>query len=369
MYRIYADGQTLHHPNRFPDNYLVSGPTMTQEINTHGSLTFKLPPENPLYNSLRKLKTVITVMDDDGLAWRGRVVSESRNKNNLKTVYCEGELGLLCDSIVRPFVHRGSVVALFTALITAHNAQVETWKQFTVGNITVEDANEYIVRSSSYTMNTWEAIKAALLDKLGGYINVRHEGNTTYIDYLAQMPARAAQTIRWGRNIIDISDAVTAENVITCLVPYGALFDPDDPNYEEEPQSGAWDGNRLTIRSVNSDLDYIENAAGISAFGRVWGSNTWDDVTVASNLKTKGTAFLADQVRAACTITVSAVDLHLLDSQIPALRLGNEVPVVSAVHNINTTLICRKMVVPLMELNKSKITLGAGNPAITDSAR
>lgn len=366
MYRIYADNQTLHHPNRFPDNFIVADPTMTEEVNAHGSLSFLLPPDNPRYNSLRKLKTIVTVMDDDGLAWRGRVVNETQTLKRLKKVYCEGELAFLCDSIVRPYVHRGSVSSLFSYLITNHNSQVDTSRQFTVGNVTVEDANEYIVRSISSPLNTWAAVKQWLLDKLGGYIFLRHQGSVTYIDYLAQMPQRETQMIEWGKNIVDISEAITAESVITCLIPYGAQFADDDPAHEDEPQSGAWDGNRLTIKSVNGGLDYIENQTGIDIYGRVWGSNTWDDVTIASNLKTKGTAYLQNQIRAACTITVSAVDLHMVERDVPALHIGDEVPVKSSVHGINTTLICRKKVLPLMNLSKAKITLGASMPEITD---
>ena len=87
MYKIYVGEQVLHHPNRFPDNYIVANPTMTTELNAHGSLTFKLPPDNPMYSSLQRLKSIVTVRDDYGeIIWRGRVLSDTKSMHHFRLV-------------------------------------------------------------------------------------------------------------------------------------------------------------------------------------------------------------------------------------------------------------------------------------------
>ena len=60
MIKIDVDGNNLYYPanaNAFP----VINPTLSVELNKAGSASFTLPPKHPLYGSINKLKSKITV--------------------------------------------------------------------------------------------------------------------------------------------------------------------------------------------------------------------------------------------------------------------------------------------------------------------
>ena len=99
------------------------------------------------------------------------------------------------------------------------------------------------------------------------------------VDYVTSYGNVNPQIIRFGENILDLVREVRGENVATVLVPLGAA--------DEET------GEKLTVKSVNDGLDYIEDAEAIQTYGRIVKTVEYDDVTVASNLLTKGYAELA----------------------------------------------------------------------------
>ena len=97
MFYIYSDNKLIYQP--MDDNYLVLQPKLTVEIGKAGSLQFQVPPTHPLYNQLDRLRTYTSVQLDEGEIFRGRILSNERAFNNIRTVYCEGDLAYLVDSV------------------------------------------------------------------------------------------------------------------------------------------------------------------------------------------------------------------------------------------------------------------------------
>ena len=384
MYTIYADGEILHNPLLSDEGRIVVRPVLNEKLNTHGSLRFTVAPTNPLYNELQARKTKIKVVTDtkNRKPWFGRVMSIENGWNNCLEVFCEGELGCLNDSIRRPFGFKNQAGTpgpklLLESFVTTYNQSNTNGYQFSVGNVSVTDPNGVIVRSSKNPMTVWQAIDDNLFDSsLGGYIMPRYdEGTDThYIDYLAldendQYAVTSSQIIKFGQNLLDFSKFVSADDLITVLIPYGAEFDPEDPQYQEDPpENGTWNGNRLTVESVNGGpgMDYIDNADAIQIWGRIVGTKTWDDVTVAQNLLNKATAWLAAQVYQRMTIEVRAVDLAFVDVDIDQIQVGEYVRVQSMPHDLNILLLCTEKTTYLTELEESVIILGAGLKTLSD---
>ena len=173
MYRVYCDGSLLYHSKL--ESLKIFSPSVELEENKTGSFDFTIYPDHPYFSRIQKLKSIITVFQDDFLLFRGRVLDEEIGWHNEKHITCEGELAFLLDSIQRPYDFTGSILDFLSMLITIHNAQVDAEKQFTIGNVTVTDPNDYIVRSDIDYVNTWEVIEKKLLDIIGGYIVIRHE--------------------------------------------------------------------------------------------------------------------------------------------------------------------------------------------------
>lgn len=381
MYRIYADGDILHNPLMAESGLVVIRPVLMEKLNAHGSLEFGVAPSNPLYDRIHPRLTEIEVIpgtNTNARRWFGRVVSVERGWNNVKHVYCEGELAYLCDSVARPFGFKGSPADLLDSLLAIYRGSNTAGPAFQIGNVSVTDPNDTIVRSSSTPQTVWDAIDSNLFNSsLGGYLMPRYDraSGTHYIDYLSldendTYANTSSQIIKFGKNLLDFTERASAEDVITVLIPFGATREPGDAGYTDhapQPTSGIeiWDGNRITVASVNNGLDYIENTAASAAWGRTIGTKTWDDVTVPANLLTKAQAFLASQVAKSISMELSAVDLAFVDANIEQIQVGNYVQCQSIPHDLNILLLCTEKETHLTELENSRIILGAGIKTIS----
>lgn len=391
MYTIYikdalsasAPWQVIHNPRRDQDGLIVIDPTLEEALNTHGSLSFRIAQTNPRYDALHERTTLVKVSNDtkNRKIWFGRVMSLERSLDNTINVYCEGELGFLCDSSQRPYTFKGDPAVLFSALVDTYNGSRTLGPTFAVGNVSVEDPNTYIVRSSEDPATIWERMEDALFgSSLGGYILPRYdeESDTHYIDYLAldeddQFAHTSTQEVQFGKNLVAFAKTSNASNIVTALIPYGAEIEDDqDPEYQPTPPEPTldtvrqWDGNRRTIASANSGRDWIDNQVGQALWGRIVGTKIWDDVTIASNLLTKATAWLNQQVYANLTLEISAVDLSFVNADIEQIQVGDYVRVKSKPHDLNALLLCSSKTTVLTRLEESVIVLGVGLKSISD---
>lgn len=356
MYTVYIDDEVLYSPLIANEGYSVLTAKSISELNRAGSFEFTLPPNNVFYDSIQKLKSVITIVKDGVEIFRGRVLHDEKDFYKRKAVYCEGELAFLLDSIQRPYSFQGDVTALFTQFLNNHNNQVDDWKQFQVGEVTVTDSNAYINRKSSDYPNTFDEMNAKLVNTHGGYLKPRLQDGTKYLDYLEESGKVNSQVIEFGVNLLDITEYITAEDVFTVLIPLGAKGTDESGN----------ETSRLTVESVNNGKDYIENELGISLFGRIVKKQEWDDVTVADNLLTKGTAFLESGIEMSVSLTLKAIDLHLIDVDTESIMVGDSIRVISVPHNIDTFFQCSKIELNLLEPDKSVYTFGITFTALTE---
>lgn len=351
MYKVYADGLLLYHPLLINDGYAIGSPSLTLEENRSGSFTFTLMPTNRLYNRLVKLKTIITVYDDDEEIFRGRILNDEKDFYNRKSIYCEGELAFLLDSIIRPYEFTGTPAEYFSYLITTHNSQVENIKQFKVGNVTIDYADESTSFINADYTNTWSELTYQLIDIYGGCIVVRIEEDGRYLDYLAETKEVSDQVIEFGINMIDITQYITAVDVVTRLIPLGAL----DEN-----------GNRLTIKSVNNEKDYIENETGVKTFGNITKVCIWDDVTDANELLEEAKYYLESNIEMSVTLTVNAIDLHLLNIDTKRIKKGDLLRVLSPAHGLDSNFRCSKVVLKLQNPENNEYSLGSSYTTLTE---
>lgn len=346
-YRVYCDGLTLY--NSSLESLKIFHPSLELELNKTGSFLFTLYPDHPQYNAIQKLKSIITVYQDDCLLFRGRVLDDEIGFYNEKNIVCEGELSFLLDSVQRPYDYSGTVAGYLNLLIDNHNAQVEQSKWFTVGNVTVTDANDYIVRSNIDYVNTWDELQKKLLDLLGGYIVIRHDGYINYIDYLQDFTLLSPQSISFGKNLLDLKRIRKGADIATALIPLGAKLKDDE---------GKDTDTRLTIAAVNDGLDYVADEAAVDKYGFICVTQTWDDVAEAANLLTKGKAHLAGLVNQPETIELTAADLATVDASFSSFHLGTYVRVDSQPHGIAQNFLVSKLSLKLLEPGANKLMLG-----------
>ena len=347
MYRLYCDGLPLYNDRL--ESLKILNPSVELEENKTGSFVFGLPSNHPYYGLIHKMKSIITLYQDDYLLFRGRVLDDEIGWHNEKIISCEGELAFLIDSIQRPYDYSGTVSGFLNLLITRHNEQVEESKWFTVGNVTVTDANDYIVRSNINHTDTWTELKSKLIDLLGGYIVVRHEGYINYIDYLQDITLLSPQTITFGKNLLDLKRIRKGADIATAVIPLGAKLKD-----EEEKETDV----RLTIAEVNDGLDYIVDETAQAQYGTIVKTVIFDDVTEPANLLTKGQSHLANLVKLPETVELTAADLATVDTAFSSFHLGTQVRVTSTPHGIGQLFRVSKLSIKLFEPASNKLTLG-----------
>lgn len=227
MYTVKADDKFLYHPRMVNNGYAIYNPVLTLEANKAGSFQFTLPVTNVLYNELTKMKTIITVYKDDEEIFRGRILNDERDFNNNKSVYCEGELAFLLDSIVQPKTYeKVTIKNFFKDIVANHSAQVDDFKKFYVDDangVTVLPDTEITLDITEY-LSAWNIINTYLLDVYGGYLRIRVDNDRRYLDYIVSYDNENTQVVAFGENLLDFSQYVSADQIFTHLIPLGATY-------------------------------------------------------------------------------------------------------------------------------------------------
>lgn len=355
MYIVTCDSNLLYNPR--VDDLKIINPRVKLEVNKVGSFDFTIYPTHPLYGSINKIKSIIEVYQDDVLIFRGRVLNDELGFEKDKKIECEGDLAFFNDSILRPYDFTGSISDFLQLILTSHNAQVETSKQFALGNVTMTDPNDFITRSSIDYSKSWDVIKDKLIGLLGGYIVLRRSGGVNYIDYFADSPYQSLQTIELGVNLLDVNKETRGDEIITALIPLGAKMIDED---------GVSTDQRVTIESVNGGLDYVYDQDAVDLYGWIFGTRIWDGVTEPSNVLSRANTYLATVINLGVSIDLKAIDLSMVDVYIDELRVFEYVQVTSAPHDIDTMALITKLEIDLIQPKNNTVSLGFSYDTFTE---
>lgn len=365
MIKIDVDGNNLYYPanvNAFP----VINPTLSVELNKAGSASFTLPPKHPLYGSINKLKSKVTIWDQNSVLWRGRCLNYEDDAAKNRTFLIEGQLAYLNDAIIRPYTYSGTVRGLLEKIINEYNSQVDEWKQITLGTVTVTapEGNTITRKSTAYT-TAWDEINSQLVNVLGGYlIPVYHQNGSMTLNYREEPGDLGTQDIRFGTNLLDLSRFVSAENIYTVLIPTGKSIS-ETTSDTTTSRSGA----NVTIESVNGGLDYIQNNAAVNLFGKIWREKNWSYISSPSELKAVGAADLAKNIAESVTINIDAIDLHVLNVNTQAIKLGSLHNVIASYYGLNAPFFCSKIDYNFNEPSQNRYTFGTLQQTLTELQR
>ena len=327
----------------------ISGGKVAKSINAVDSFSFTIYPNNAGYDLLKPLTTAVKVYDEstDKDIFIGRVLKcpDSMDERGLicRKVTCEGRLGWLYDS-VQPYIEYKMVGirTVLSAFLSKHNSQVGADKRIELGQVTVTASNNY-----TYTANwdkTMDVIADKLIGKFGGEIQLRDKGGKVYLDYLENIGHGTDTTIELAVNLKTISREVDETAVITRLYPLGAKLTDSE--------------KRLTIGTVNGGKDYIEDSSLVAKYGVISGTQIWDDVTLASNLLSKGKEYLKSVNRAKVQYQITALDLSRIDKHIEQFELGCWYRVKNSIMGIDEDLRIVGISIDLDNPQASQLTFG-----------
>lgn len=355
IYKIKLDGKVLYYPG--DRQAAVINPELDLQTGYAGELTLKVPPLNPLYGEIHNRKSMVSVYRGNTEIFYGEVRTREKDRFKNQPVKATGALSFLADSILpQQEWHDISPRDLLDAWLQLHNNQVEDRKKIYTGVVTIHDSNDSLYRITDRE-NTLEAIRDKLVDHLGGYLRLRHENDKLYLDWLTiqEYGKYCEQPIQFGENLMDYSETMTADDVITALIPLGAAI-------EQETDENASEFERLEknvdITSVNDGKDYIYSKEAVENFGWVWRTEKWDDVSVPANLLKKATEFLTSNQYESLVISLTAVDLSLFGQDYDSFDIGDRVLCNAIPYGMKKVLPVMEMKIPLQQPDQAQLTLG-----------
>ena len=368
MYIVKLINGNITTPIHNEKHKLKSG-DVVKGINTIDSFTFTLLPDNAGFKLINDFTTLVSVYNTNKKRYDffGRVLysSSTMDTNGLitKEVVCESYFGFLCDS-QQPYVDtkNWTVTGLLQHIIDRHNEQVEEYKRFKIGTVTVTDPNNNLYEGIQRE-NTWNTIQEKLIGKLGGEIRFRVESDGIYIDYLTEIGVVRSTTIEMSKNMKSITKEVDPSSYISRLIPLGCKLTKEVDGEEVETEE------RVDITSVNDGKNYIDVVDGIETYGIHTGYAYWDDVTEPSVLLNKARNYLMENNRIQIKYSISAIDLSLLGLDIDDFDVHNYHPIINPLLGIDDTARINKKNIDVCDETKSTIEVGDNFKTLSELQR
>lgn len=349
MYIVKIHNSGVSIPIHDTKEKLTSG-KVTKGINTIDSFQFSMLPSNAGWEGIHDYTTLVSVYNTNKGRYEfyGRVLysedTMSESGAIKKDVICESYFGFLCDSQQEYVAERNwTVRGLLEHIVNAHNSQVESYKQFVIGEVTVADPNDNLYCGIQWA-NTWEAINEKMIDTLGGEIRFRVDGDVIYLDYLEEIGVESSTEITLSRNMKSIAREKDPSEVITRLIPLGSKI-------EETEQ-------RLEITSVNGGKNYIEDEEAVALYGVRVATVEFDDITIASNLLKRGLEWLAENNKVKVSYTATALDLSLIGLDVDDFDVCNYHIVKNPLLSIDDKVRIIKKSIDICEEVRSTIEFG-----------
>ncbi|WP_034991569.1 phage tail spike protein [Liquorilactobacillus vini] len=315
---------TLIHSS-YPNLPKLHAATLTQGMNVIDSGEFSMGINSPGYNLLTPMRSRIKVFKDNDLIFHGRVIKSIPTMDSsglmMQTFDVNSVEDYLHDSCqVQQKVSSCTVAQYFQAIIGQHNSQVEDYKKFSVGTVTVTDSAGYADRYLDYE-DTFDAITNRLIDVYGGYITVDYD--TMTINYLASVGSKSTTPLRIGFNMKSAQKTVDPTSVVTRLIPTGA-HSSTDSSTSTDTSSLTTDKQITTAKTTLANQGYVDNQALIDEFGIIVGTQNFDGVTDTATLQQKAQNWLSSQSAVKESWEISVSNLHLIDKTIDDFKVGNQ---------------------------------------------
>lgn len=343
-YKLYVDGELFFANDWNEKEYRLISPKIKLELNKSGSVEFTILPTHPFYNAFLPMKSIVTAYRDDTLIFDGRVLSGNADNYKQRRVYCEGALAYLVDSVLSPCKGTRTAEEHYRLIINAHNEQVEPEKRFSPGIVSIDQKNEsQIFGEDSYREN-FSSIETDLLNAYGGYLRIRYDGSTRYLDYIKSYDSANSQKIRFGSNLLDLTNKCSGEDLFTVLLPIGK---------DKLTIEGAGPSSKYTHNGK-----YLENPEAIAQYGRIIKLIDFGNVEDPNVLLGKTEKYMSDNYKGIPPeLAVKAFDLHRFYPTIEPFNLGDDIVIESEPHGISRTLMCTTVELDLTSPDKDQYTL------------
>lgn len=375
--------QIIHSDNTPLEDHKLLEPVIEMERGVNGKMTFRVPPHNHLYEYIQDNSTFF-VEENGELIFDGQLRHTKKDFNRNNTIEVEGCLGYLNDTWLplygdtnddpnvwawddlpesawsKPWSYEGmNIYGHMYRIIAGHNHFAPAYKRFDLGyideTIGVSPNYHYYIlfnyESPMYYMNQ-------LKSTFGGYFKVSYMNGRRRLDYMKDDMSNlydADQTITFGVNLFDYVEELDMTNFYTVVKPFGAEYKDGQGNTRRHDICSVNDGkNDLKVSDeLLQRYGYIPKRIFYDDIGRSQQPST--DVSMA--LKLRAAEDMSNQKLKNIKITVTAEDLHYLDTNIKRLTTSSKVRIISRPHNVDIMLPCSKIKIDLANPSASKYEL------------
>ena len=287
-----------------------------------GSLELTLTPVSAGYNVVQRLVSTIHVLRDGTEIWQGRVLSESSDLWKDRNLVCEGAMAYLNDTVYLSGELSGPSASLIYAILSQHNSRVAPNRQIQIGVVDGTGtilAGDLTLRGD--VRSSYEALNSLVSD-YGGILRTRIIGGAVYLDWLAAYPAAVGdeQTIRFGENMMDYSPEQSCADYATAVYVRGA---------EIQDSEGQGTGTYYNSGWVSKDPGIVARYGVIERYVDM------SDLQSSADCYTEAVKWLEDKQYNDLTLSISALDLHVLNPAVKPFNLLERVRVESVYHGIN----------------------------------
>lgn len=341
MYQVYVNGEPFGSSNTKD----LIDPQVKVEVNKAGTFQCSILPTHKFYNRLIKMTSFVEVFQNNDRIFSGRLLNTEADSYGQMSCYFEGDFSYFIDSVQEPGLYEESIRERFLRLIDAHNLQVEPRKQFLPGVIEIDEADEEnLFQDSSYSDT--RSLLDSLIEDYGGYFVVRHFGGVTYLDYLKEYDKRSSQKLQFRKNILDIQQYISGEDLFTVLLPLAD--EPDEEDISEtavgeelEDPNDPYEKKILTIESVNNGSKYIEIEELVDIFGRIVKIQTFENAKSPQDLLNMANQYIEDiSPGLTDTLTITALDDSFINKDQKPIHLGNLVEIFYQPLNLKKVMTC-----------------------------
>lgn len=344
MFKVYCDGKLIHDSNL--ESLRITNAKVELELGKTGLFNFTIYPNHPYYDEISLMLSTVSVTRRGEPLFNGRVLKIAYGFHNEKNVSCEGDLAYLLDTIVEPLAYYGSFAEYLDRLISIHNAQVDSTKQFKVGNFSAADFFPFEVVTNSYT-RTLDEIEEKIIGQSGCYLQTRTVDGVRYLDVLSydvDINNTSNQSITYGKNLTDIQREVDGSEVFSSIYPLGDEVD----------------GARVGIASVNNWKAYITDDEAVAKYGLIHKIVEFNGIKDPQQLKTAATNYMRNNYLELTSTEITVVDTSPTDPALDTFAPGQWVNVYSKHHFAEnpTRLLVRKMSIDINNHKNTRIEVG-----------
>ena len=343
MYQVNLGDKILYYPAS--EDATIYDTNLTEDVGQSGEFTFKVPPQNPLYDELTQGE-LITILKSGKEIWRGEIREISKDFANIANVYCLEDLSWLADEFLTPaLIQNESYAQRFQAAIDAYNLSRPAERQFLAGVITNVSDVSLCNWETEYEWSILDCLRECIC-KDTGYIRVRRTttGGTVnrYIDIvrLEDYGIQATQPIEYGYNLLDYVKESDYGNLTNVLTPYG-----------DELDSEVYDGyNQRLAGTTITDND------SVTVYGRHAKAVVFDGVSDLTQLNALAQAYLTRYSQPQLTMEVKAVDLADIDG-LDDIRIGDSVRIIAKPFAVDQWLYLTQIERDIQNIDKNSITM------------